>query len=182
MILFPSSFPIPKVLRASSHSFSVTDRCPTTSGTTSTSHPRSAARARRPVCACVCVYVYRGGAFACVADGRDETEERGCCKLASRIPHSRDRYSLLKYSLVLKYLTLGTKIFHEPQGTASSFRMSMWTRKHMDEVWFATASFGPCLPAPPGRLKWRGHRSGGEALAVEYSSSSISIVHLCESL
>ncbi len=42
----------------------------------------------------------------------------------------------------------------------------------------------PCLPSPPGMLKWRVHRNGGETLVVECSSSSIyiMIVNLCESL
>ncbi len=42
MIFFPSCFPIPKILGAYKHFFSLTDRCPTTNGTTSTSHSRSA--------------------------------------------------------------------------------------------------------------------------------------------
>jgi hypothetical protein len=35
---------------------------------------------------------------------------------------------------------------------------------------------------PPGRLERWGHYNGGESFPVEYSSSSISIVNLCESL
>jgi hypothetical protein len=64
MILFPSSFPIPKILRVSncrwfSISFdlgvsrTVSYRSP---GTTSTSHSRSAVRARRPVRMGVCCF------------------------------------------------------------------------------------------------------------------------------
>ncbi len=35
--------------------------------------------------------------------------------------------------------------------------------------------------SPPGRLKWRVHRNDGQTLTVEYSSSSIYILNMCES-
>ena len=53
-IFLTSSLSIPKTLKDSSHSFSLTDRCPVTSGTTSTSHPRSTTSARSPVKMGVC--------------------------------------------------------------------------------------------------------------------------------
>ena len=56
MILLPSSFPIPKILKVSNHSFSLIDRCPTTNRTTSTSQSQSVTKSLRPVRIGVCCF------------------------------------------------------------------------------------------------------------------------------